>query len=282
MGQILPDTSAMWVSENCSKLSFGRSDSSLYAAGTGCMRFAIKCSSSDPHSLYICSDRFPPPLHGNGHCQQEAQTSRMLLSQLSRNVTNFMCTDMQDFFFLKSLTFRKLVESVAIRKLYKNILHPFLLNHVQMQVWIPAVILWKHSLEFRTVSNYWVYDSKVPVTVLNSDVLSCIMEYNKGRFRKEIMSANIRQNKLFGNYMYHLNWMALILLYVTRSINYLKINNNIDNIYVLWILRNYMYHLNWMALILLYVTWSINYFKIYNNILTFTCFESFIMRFYAH
>lgn len=139
-------------------------------------------------------------------------------------------------FFFKSLTFRKLVESVAIRKLYKNILHPFLLNHVQMQVWIPAVILWKHSLEFRTVSNYWVYDSKVPVTVLNSDVLSCIMEYKKGRFGKEIMSANIRQNKLFGNYMYHLNWMALILLYVTWSINYFKIYNNIDNIYMFWIL----------------------------------------------
>lgn len=63
------------------------------------MHFAIKCSSSDPHSLHICSDRFPPPLHGNGHCQQEAQTSHMLLSQLSRNLTNFMCTDMKDFFF---------------------------------------------------------------------------------------------------------------------------------------------------------------------------------------
>lgn len=174
MGQTLPDTSAMWVWENCSKLSFWRSDSSLYAAGTGCMHFAIKCSSSDPHFLHICSDSFPPPLHSNGHCQQEAQPSHMLLSQLSRNLTNFMCTDMHDF-FLKSLTFRKLVKSVAIRKLYKNILHPFLLNHVQLQVWIPAVILWKHSLEFQTVSNYWVCDSKVPVTVLNSDVLSCIM-----------------------------------------------------------------------------------------------------------
>lgn len=59
------------------------------------------------------------------------------------------------------------------------------------------------------------------------------MEYNKGRFRKEIMSANIRQNKLFENYMYHLNWVALILLYATQSINYVKIYNNIDNIYVL-------------------------------------------------
>lgn len=139
------------------------------------------------------------------------------------------------WFFLKSLTFRKLVKSVAIRKLYKNILHPFLLNHVQLQVWIPAVILWKHSLEFQTVSNYWVCDSKVPVTQLWCTKLHYVIQLC-GRIRKEIMSANIRQNKLFRNYMCHLNWMALILLYATWSINYLKIYNNIDNIYMLWIL----------------------------------------------